>query len=134
MRSDNMPRPFAPEHSEPDIAHKLRDAHDEIERLRSALRYEQHRSDRVGTHGPDCYAWGPAHWECAMRETERLRAANLDCLDHFEQIKAERDRLRERIERAPMRRCTSDDGKIDLIHCSGLGLVGKDVRLVMEEG
>ena len=41
---------------------------DEIERLTHALHYEQHLRTRVGTHGPGCYAWGPAHYECALRK------------------------------------------------------------------
>lgn len=47
----------------------------EIERLTAALRYEQHRADRMGTHADGCWSWGPAHYECALREVERLTAA-----------------------------------------------------------
>ena len=47
----------------------------EIKRLREALRYEENRSNRIGTHGDGCYSWGPSHYECAMREIERLREA-----------------------------------------------------------
>lgn len=39
----------------------------EIERLRTALRYEANRFSRIGTHGPDCWKWGPSHYECALR-------------------------------------------------------------------
>jgi len=39
----------------------------EIERLRKALRYEESRFLRIGTHHPDCWKWGPGHYECAMR-------------------------------------------------------------------
>lgn len=44
----------------------------ECERLNDALKYEQHRTGRVGTHGPGCWSWGPAHYECALREIETL--------------------------------------------------------------
>lgn len=42
----------------------------EIERLQTALRYEENRFSRIGTHGPDCWKWGPGHYECAMRHIQ----------------------------------------------------------------
>lgn len=49
-------------------------AANEIERLEAALRWEQHRADRIGTHWPDCHLAGQMHYECLLREYERLTA------------------------------------------------------------
>jgi hypothetical protein len=51
------------------------DAANEIERLNKALTWEQNRSERIGTHGPGCHTWGPAHYECLLRVNAELLEA-----------------------------------------------------------
>ena len=43
--------------------------------LKKHLTYQEHRHGRIGTHDPICYEYGPRHYECALREIERLRDA-----------------------------------------------------------
>jgi len=36
----------------------------EVATFKKRLKYQE---DREGTHGPDCWSWGPKHYECALR-------------------------------------------------------------------
>ena len=54
---------------------------EEADRLRKALRYEENRFARQGTHGPGCWSWGPGHYECALREIERVKAERANAMD-----------------------------------------------------
>ena len=51
----------------------LGDALAENERLRRALNYQDDRENNwIGTHGPDCWSWGPKHYECALRHINSM--------------------------------------------------------------
>lgn len=52
----------------------IRTQHAEIERLTACIKWEQNRAERIGTHGPGCEKWGPAHFECLLRSVERKDA------------------------------------------------------------
>lgn len=77
---------------------------DEIDRLTRAVQYEQHRTERIGTHGPGCWKWGPQHYECAVEEVGRLRSiasklsAAISWLDYpFIDNNTAEDELRSRV-------------------------------------
>lgn len=50
----------------------LRTAQDEIKRLTACLKWEQNWLERVGTHAPGCWQWGPGHYLCAVRHIEEM--------------------------------------------------------------
>jgi hypothetical protein len=64
----------------------------EVERLNKALTWEQNRAGRIGTHGPGCHTWGPAHFECLLRVNAELveacKAALSDDQPYIEKCRA----------------------------------------------
>jgi len=50
----------------------LRTAQAEIKRLTACLKWEQNWLERVGTHAPGCWQWGPGHYMCAVRHIEEM--------------------------------------------------------------
>jgi hypothetical protein len=69
-----------------------KDLMDEMARLNKALQWEQNRAERIGTHGPGCHTWGPAHYECLLRVNAELveacKAALSDDQPYIEKCRA----------------------------------------------
>jgi len=53
---------------------ELNELRAENARLTASLQWEENRANSIGTHGADCWKWGPSHYECARREIDRLTA------------------------------------------------------------
>ena len=53
----------------------LGDALAENERLKRDLKYQDARDGHIGTHGPECWTFGPRHYECALRHIEAIQSA-----------------------------------------------------------
>ena len=77
----------------------------EIERLQKQIRYQEHRSGRVGIHDPIFYEYGLSNYECALREIERLREqcefekkCRNDAFEELKQRDADIERLREALQ------------------------------------
>jgi hypothetical protein len=50
----------------------LGDALTENERLKRELKYQDQREGWIGTHNPECWSYGPRHYECALRRIKEL--------------------------------------------------------------
>ncbi len=68
-------------------AKAIRTQHAEIERLNAAIKWEQNRAERIGTHGQGCEKWGSAHYECLLRSVERKDALLRQALEAIESHK-----------------------------------------------
>lgn len=55
--------------------HLLTALESRLSELEPDVAKERHRREHQGTHGPDCWQWGPAHYPCAL---ERLAGAEAE--------------------------------------------------------
>ena len=44
----------------------------EVATFKNRLKYQDDREGHIGTHGPDCWSYGPKHYECALRRINSM--------------------------------------------------------------
>jgi hypothetical protein len=89
---------------------------DEIERLNKALKWEQDRSGRVGTHSPGCWTWGHQHYQCAIQHIAALDKEIESAALIVGEVRKEMADAREQIREM--------NGRIDNLHWRGRIKVG----------
>ena len=47
----------------------------EVTTLKKRLKYQDDREGWIGTHSPECWTFGPRHYECALRHIEAIQSA-----------------------------------------------------------
>ena len=47
----------------------------EVTTLKKRLTYQDDREGWIGTHSPECWTFGPRHYECALRHIEAIQSA-----------------------------------------------------------
>lgn len=144
MRSDNMPRPFAPENdawAPADIVARLRNEasdgdHLGVNEQTITTAYLREAADEIERLRAENESWkSQVHEEIIANLAFREAGGALpdeDMPTFCTRLVAERDRLRERIERAPVVKVRGKIGEFATIVVSH-SLLGKTLRLV-EEG
>jgi hypothetical protein len=71
----------------------------EVERLNKALKWEQDRSGRVGTHSPGCWTWGHQHYQCAIQHIAALDKETESATLIVGEVRKEMVEMNERVRR-----------------------------------
>jgi hypothetical protein len=56
----------------------------EVATFKKRLKYQEDREGHIGTHSPECWTFGPRHYECALRHITELATGAIKKIEELQ--------------------------------------------------